>query len=441
VVSIMTRGPSHGVHVIVSANGWIQGKMRSGMKGLLTANVELKLNDQTDDLSTNNQQVAKKVPFGSREVAADDAAGLGDSESGEFGAGEQTQTVLIRGRGTSMAGYHFQTALPQVSVGEKVVRVGDAAEAIAQVTGDGGSAAKLKILPERVSLREVFTQARQRSGIGGGKVPFGISEVGLRPAIADFAAAPHLLLAGDPECGLSTALATLARAIMSIYGPEEAEIFVIDPHTELAQVVEGPHLGTYVDAPPAPKQDFGAAAFSTPAAPAEPEPVYEPVSHEGYVHREDQVRNLAAHLGWVLAARLPAGDVSQEQIKAGIRWRGRQTFVLVDREETVQGWGSGNFMAGAYPLEPLVPFVDRAKEVGLHLIVGRRIGTWARAASSPLIDRLLRMKAAGVVMSGDRNEGPIIGMQRASRMQPGRGVYVTEGLTAPVQIATSVADR
>jgi S-DNA-T family DNA segregation ATPase FtsK/SpoIIIE len=58
-----------------------------------------------------------------------------------------------------------------------------------------------------------------------------------------------------------------------------------------------------------------------------------------------------------------------------------------------------------------------------------------------LIDRLLRMKAAGVVMSGDRNEGPIIGMQRASRTQPGRGVYVTEGLTAPVQIATSVADR
>ena len=186
-----------------------------------------------------------------------------------------------------------------------------------------GSAAKLKILPERVTLREVFTQARQRGGIGGGKVPFGILEVGLRPAIADFAAAPHLLLAGDPECGLSTALATLARAIMSVYGPEEAEIFVVDPHTELAQAVEGPHPGTDVDAPPAPKQEFGAAAFGTPAAPAAPEPAFEPVSHEGYVHREDQVRNLAAHLGSVLAARLPARDATQEQIKAGIRWQGR----------------------------------------------------------------------------------------------------------------------
>ena len=40
------------------------------------------------------------------------------------------------------------------------------------------------------------------------------------------------------------ALATLARAIMSVYGPEQAEIFLIDPHTELAQVVEGRDLGT-----------------------------------------------------------------------------------------------------------------------------------------------------------------------------------------------------
>src|SRR5258708_32311184 len=116
VVSIMTRGPSHGVHVIVSANGWIQGKMRSGMKGLLTANVELKLNDQTDDLSTNSQQVAKKVPFRSREAAADDTTALGESESGAFGTGEQTQTGLIPSRGASMAAYQFQTALPQPTV-------------------------------------------------------------------------------------------------------------------------------------------------------------------------------------------------------------------------------------------------------------------------------------------------------------------------------------
>ncbi|KMV22061.1 FtsK/SpoIIIE domain-containing protein [Mycobacterium heckeshornense] len=442
VVSIMTRGPGVGVHVILSANGWIPGKLRSGMKTLLTSNVELKLNDTADELTTNNSQVAKKVPFGQKEILIEDGGGLDDS-AGELGEAAQTQTVLIRGRGTSMAGYHFQTALPELTVGERTLRVGEAIEAITKVTGDPGAATRLKILPEKVTLAEVFEQARQRGQIAAGQVPFGISEVGLRAAVADFAASPHLLFAGDPECGTTTALTTLARAIMAVYGPEQAEIFVVDPHTELAQVVEGPHLGSYVDVPAVPKQDFtfgmsspGMAAASTPE-----QAVPEPVTRQGYVHREDQLRSLAAHLGSVLAQRLPAADVTQAQIKAGIGWSGRQMFVIIDREDTVQEWGSGSWQAGAYPLEPLVPFIDRAKEVGLHLIVGRRIGTWARAASSPLVDRMLRMKAAGVVMSGDRGEGPIIGSQRASKMRPGRGVYVTDQLTAPVQIATTETHR
>ena len=51
-----------------------------------------------------------------------------------------------------------------------------------------------------------------------------------------------------------------------MYGPEEAESSCIDPYTELAQVVEGPHLGTYVDPPPAPKQELGPAAFEHPGS-------------------------------------------------------------------------------------------------------------------------------------------------------------------------------
>ena len=97
----MTKGPNHGVRVILSANGWIQGKLRSGMKALLTSNVELKLSDTTDDLNTNSLQVAKKVPFGQNEITIDDdAPGLGDSRDGELGESAQTQKALIRGRGT-----------------------------------------------------------------------------------------------------------------------------------------------------------------------------------------------------------------------------------------------------------------------------------------------------------------------------------------------------
>ena len=190
---------------------------------------------------------------------------------------------------------------------------------------------------------------------------------------------------------MSTALATLARAIMSFYGPDEAEIFVVDPHTELAQVVDGPHLGSYIDAPPQAKQDF---TMSMGSPGRDPEQVPEPATHHGYVHREDQVRNMAAHIGSVLASRPPAGDVTQAQIKAGIRMAGAADVPIIDREETVQGWGSWQLRGRCVPAGAAGFPVYGAEEVGLHLIVGRRIGTWPRAAGSPLIDRLLRMRSA-----------------------------------------------
>ena len=56
---------------------------------------------QPDDPSKNNRDVAKKVPFGKREL-------LGDPSDEDA----ETRTETISGRGTSMAGYHFQTALP-----------------------------------------------------------------------------------------------------------------------------------------------------------------------------------------------------------------------------------------------------------------------------------------------------------------------------------------
>jgi S-DNA-T family DNA segregation ATPase FtsK/SpoIIIE len=441
LVRIMAKGPNYGVHVIVSAHGWISGKLRSGMRELMTSNVELRLNLTGDELTTNSRDVAIKVPFGEREVADDDAtigaAGGGEMELGES---EHTKKILIRGRGTSMAGYHFQTGLPQISVEDRVVRLGEAADWINKVAGV--DAAKLKILPERITLKEVLAQANERGEISRNAVPFGISEIGLRPALAEFASSPHLLLAGDRECGVSTGLASIARAIMAAYSPEEAEIFVVDPHTGLAQVVEGPHLGVYVDQPAAPKDEAAmlrSFGVETPDVPVEPPPVGKP--HPGYVHREDQIRSLGAYLGSVLAQRLPEGDLTQAQIAAGLRWPGRQIFVIVDREETLQEWASGNFMAGAYPLEPVMQYVSRGLEVGLHLVVGRRIGTWARAAGSPLVDRLLRMKSPGVVMSGDKSEGAIIGSQKATKMPPGRGVYVTDKVTAPVQIAMSGPER
>jgi hypothetical protein len=48
---------------------------------------------------------------------------------------------------------------------------------------------------------------------------------------------------------------------------------------------------------------------------------------------------------------------------------------------------------------------------------------------------MLKAKAPGVLMDGDPDEGPIIGNTKALPADPGRGLYVTDRVVAPVQIA------
>jgi S-DNA-T family DNA segregation ATPase FtsK/SpoIIIE len=396
VKRILEKGPRYGVHAIISANGWIAGNLLSGMQNLLASNVELKLSSN-DDMTKNNQQVAKKVPFGDTSVYLD--------EDEEESADEERQvTVKVRGRGTSMDRYHFQAGLPQMTVEEQIADVDAGVDLITAAAGRDASATQVRTLPLSITLDEVFEKWEKSGQQRTAKVPFGISEVQLAPAVADFATSPHLLFAGRPECGLSTALATVAQSVMRLYTPEQAQIYVIDPFNDLLQVVEGDHLGEYV-------------------------------------FHEERMRELADRLAAELESRKPSHDQTQAELAAELgggrrRWSGPEYFVFVDREEEVQRFDRGGFAAGSgYPLAPLVPFVTRGKEVGLHLIVARRITQWQRAVNSPLVGQMWRGGTAGVVMDGDRHEGEILGTTKADSFDPGRGIYVTDTVVAPVQIA------
>ena len=395
---IMERGNSLGVRAIVAAAGWIAGGFPSWMSNSFTLNVELALGSQ-DDPSKNNRDVAKKVPFGKREL-------LGDPSDPDA----ETRTETISGRGTSMAGYHFQTALPILSDPDGR-RIGprEAAEVITKLTGVD-QVAQVRMLPSTVSVDEVFAAQREaRPGL----VPFGISEVGLVAAEADFARNPHLLFIGNPECGLSNSLAAVARSIMRCYRPEEAQIYVIDPGNSLVRVVQGPHLGRYIGE--------------------------DGVESEGYTYYEDEVRAMAGHIDALLAPRMPRGRAGQEELAQATRsWSGPEIFVLIDDEQIVAGWSAGANMFradGKGPaVEGLTKYIDRAREVGLHLIVGRRF-PWGPAMSSPLAGRLIAQTVPTVVMDGARMEGELIRGVRAARQPVGRGIYVTDRLSAPAQIA------
>jgi len=79
----------------------------------------------------------------------------------------------------------------------------------------------------------------------------------------------------------------------------------------------------------------------------------------------------------------------------------------------------------ANPLTPLVELLPYARDIGLHLVLARQSGGAARAMFDPVLQRLRDLNAAGLLLSGDRDEGPLIGGARPSRQPVGRGQLVT----------------
>jgi S-DNA-T family DNA segregation ATPase FtsK/SpoIIIE len=79
---------------------------------------------------------------------------------------------------------------------------------------------------------------------------------------------------------------------------------------------------------------------------------------------------------------------------------------------------------GNNPLADLAPYLAQARDIGLHVIVARRSGGAGRAMYDPIIQQLKEIGTPGVVLSGDRDEGPLLGSLRPSAQPPGRGYLV-----------------
>jgi S-DNA-T family DNA segregation ATPase FtsK/SpoIIIE len=92
--------------------------------------------------------------------------------------------------------------------------------------------------------------------------------------------------------------------------------------------------------------------------------------------------------------------------------------VLVDDYDLV-ATGSTNPLAG------LLDYLPQARDIGLHLVLTRRCGGASRALYEPVIQRLREISAAGLLLAGDRDEGPLVGDVRPRPLPPGRGVLVS----------------
>lgn len=345
VIDLATRGLSYGIHLVATANRWLD--FRSSTTDLFGAKLELRLGD-----------------------AADSVAGRARAEA---------VPKATPGRGLTAEGAHLMTALPQLtSMGpDELVKAIDAA-------WPGGRAQAVRLLPPLVDYTSFVVPDADGVGRPVGTefaLPIGIAENDLRPVLLDFAAEGHLVVYGDSECGKSNLLRVIAASLMHRFTPERAKIMLVDYRRSLLGVVPKEY-----------EVGYGTAAEHTTA--------------------------LMEALSRKLHERRPGPDVTAEQLRTRSWWTGAECFVLIDDYDLV-ATGPSN------PIQPLVEHLAHGRDVGLHVIAARRAGGAGMASFDPLLKTLRELASPGLVMSGDRNEGPLVAAVRPSPQPPGRGWLVT----------------
>ena len=130
-----------------------------------------------------------------------------------------------------------------------------------------------------------------------------------------------------------------------------------------------------------------------------------------------------------LEGRIPGPDVTPEQLRSRSWWTGAEVFVVVDDYDLVA-------TAQSSPVSSLQPLMAQARDVGLHVVVARRTGGASRALYEPVIQSLRDRAMPGVMLSGPRDEGVLIGNLRPQPAPEGRARVVTrDGGTQTAQLA------
>ncbi|TDC05502.1 type VII secretion protein EccCa [Actinomadura bangladeshensis] len=281
------------------------------------------------------------------------------------------------GRGLSRDGFHFLTAVPRIDGGGADESLNDGVLKMVQAVSEswtGQRAPQVRMLPDVLPVSDLPSPAET-----GMRIPIGIDEESLSPVYLDFTQDPHFLVLGDAECGKSNLLRHIATGITSRYTPEQARIIFIDYGRSLLDVANTEH-----------QIGFGASA---PAA-----------------------TSLVNDIRGAMMQRLPPADLTPDQLRSRSWWTGADLFLIIDDYEMVAT--SDN------PLRPLVELLPQARDIGLHIILARAMGGAGRGMFDPAITRIKEMASPGLLMSGNKDEGILLGNIKPHKLPPGRGYHI-----------------
>ena len=287
------------------------------------------------------------------------------------------------GRGLVPSKLHFLGALPRVDGDGSADTLGDGVDALIDRMAQawqGPAGPKLRLLPEVVTLDQVRDDAKRR-GMPERTLLLGINEKELAPIGLDVDAEPHMLVFGDGQSGKSALLRAYVKEVMRTRTPKEAQIVLVDYRRSMLGEVPDDYLLNYLTS----------ATQATPT-----------------------LKDIATYL----EGRIPGPDVTPEQLRNRSWWTGAEVFVVIDDYDLVATQQSS-------PAAALQPLMAQARDVGLHVVVARRTGGASRALYEPVIQSLRDLAMPGVMLSGPRDEGVLIGNLRPQPAAPGRARFVT----------------
>jgi hypothetical protein len=429
IAELAALGLHYGVHLVLTANRWPE--VRPGLRENLGGRLELRLNDPLES-----------------EVGRTAAAALPE----------------LPGRGLTQSGLQFQTALP-----------GPAAAILDRALSNpgGGVAPPLRLLPtliEETALRRVTPAGAGTADHGGAGLPFAVEEGRLEVVRLDLLrGSPHLLVFGDAGCGKSSLLRLIAKAVAARYPAEAVGLVVLDLRRGLSDLMALPNLVGYASTTTAVVQvvdrlrrQLEDRSAASPDPFAAPELVGWPALLGGPAGGAALGGGPAMEGGPALAGRraggaglrthtasngshTPTGSPPSElrssesfsveprpaeSHSADPSALQRRWLLLVDDYDLLPATGGSLLL-------PLLDLLGLGRELGLHLVLARRVAGAARAGFEPVVQRLRELGGPGLVMCGDPSEGPVIGGQRAAVLPPGRGFYVCPPrATTLVQVAS-----
>ncbi|MFW0791102.1 type VII secretion protein EccCa [Gordonia sp. CPCC 205333] len=311
---------------------------------------------------------------------------LGDAMDSELSRGAALLVPENRaGRGITAGNLHTLTALPRFDGTGDVATlssgVAAGVDAIAAIYPER-RAPRVRLLGSEIDSGTLALAVRDaRIMLGPNRVAIGIGESDLAPVVLDFAAQPHFVAFADVEHGKTTLLRTIATGLVADSEAAQVKLVIIDYRRTMLGLIAGDHVA-------------------------------------GYASSSSSASAMLTELAEICTGRLPADDVTPAQLRERSWWTGPEIYVLVDDYDMV-ATSSGN------PLLSLLDLLPHARDIGLHLILVRRSGGVGRALFDPVIARLRDLSTDTLLMSGDRDEGYIVGQSRLKRLVPGRGELIS----------------